>query len=402
MIGKLTILIWATTFSFSGIDPSNDSLKIREYIESSHNLRYNPSNPDYRKADSLENLALALAQEHKWPWAIYRVYRLRSAWVTMKGNYHDAIKFDQISLQIAGSHNLGSTITSLIDLSNDYIGLKNYGIAYYYLTQAKGLNPDSLNASIIHLNSSIIHKELGNLNEAIKEINESKKIGLAIKDLEGLLYAQYELSDIYIKLGNYESARTMLLTIMKEAKMLAIEMIPQIHVKLAESSMYMNDITSAEIYCDSAMNLYGRYSNHYGQIQVMIIMSDLYLLKGSKSKAISILQEGLEMTIDDPDLQPLAPQLLSKMSAMDVSYNKQYINALHKSIITGHETAIIACDLYNYGTNPYMENTQKEVIEKKPNYTLIAIIMLLGVIVWTIFIAYAIKTQFFESKANKL
>lgn len=274
---------------------NDDSIKIRMYIMASYDHQYTET-PDYSKVKYYHAKAMELAEKHKWQWAIYRCNRLQGNWGSLRGDYHDALKYDKIGLELAIAFDSTKVSMAMADLADDYINLGNYSLAYYYTLRALQLSYDSLDVVVNQLNIGIIYKEVGEYKKAYQQIRAAQMISEQYDDYEGMAYAYLELGDIYILLNNKIQAFKNLEAAMQYSNRYdIIQLIPEIHLKLGESYTKFNDLEKAKLHYDSALTIYAKYLNQSGEIMTAHGVAKLYIKQERYKDAELLLNLALEM-----------------------------------------------------------------------------------------------------------
>ena len=208
-------------------------------------------------------------------WSKYVSYSNMAYYYTLTGNYTSALDYDIIALRNSKKTGDSSIIAEYFNMvGHSYYDLGRYDEAYSYFTEAysiaRGVN-DSIVMTIALHNVGCVFKELGQLDKARSHLNLSRKISKNINDLPGDAYYFYELADVLMNEGKYDSA----LLVLQSAKT-AIEKFNLVDIKpralLRTAKVYalQGKLELAEAYYDSTYAFHRKNNNNYGQAEVAL------------------------------------------------------------------------------------------------------------------------------------
>ncbi|MBL7870774.1 MAG: tetratricopeptide repeat-containing sensor histidine kinase [Cyclobacteriaceae bacterium] len=273
----------------------SDSIRFITLIKLSQENQYK----DLTKASAYSGQALALAEKKQWVWGKSKAYGQESFLATISGDYATAMKYDNQNLQLVIAQKDSLSIAETLGfLGNDYKDLGKYDEAYYYFTQsfkvARAI-PDSLKMAIAIHNIGTVLSDLGQYDLALDHFKISSKISLAINDLDGIAYDLDAMGDVYRRKKEYNKAEEYLLKALKsirERKLTVIE--PRALTHIAHLYFIMSDLPKSLAYYDTASRVYGRTSNTFGEAEVNLGISEVFIEQGKFDQAQVLIEKSLK------------------------------------------------------------------------------------------------------------
>ncbi len=255
---------------------------------------------NFSKAEQYANEALALSEKNKgWTWSKAKAYSRLGFLATLSGDYTSAIKYDNLNLQWVVSQNDSVMMSeSLNNLGNDYNDLGRFDEAYYYFTQSYRVGVkinDSLRMAIAMHNIGTVLNELGQYDLALNHFNAAQNISDKINDLDGRAYTLNETAEVYLKKKDYKRAEQLLkdaLVSIRERKLVIIE--SRAFRNLARLHFDLKDYDRSLIYYDSAIQLYKKNSNEFGEAETNLGVSEVYTELERFDEAQRLIEESLE------------------------------------------------------------------------------------------------------------
>jgi signal transduction histidine kinase len=311
---------------------SSDSLRFITLIKLSQENQYK----DLEKASAYSAQALALAEKKQWIWGKSKAFGQESFLATISGDYATAMKYDNQNLQLVIAQKDSLSIAETLGfLGNDYKDLGKYDEAYYYFTQsykvARAL-PDSLKMAIAIHNIGTVLSDLGQYDLALDHFKISSKISLAIGDLDGIAYDLDAVGDVYCRKREYKKAEENLLKALKkirEQKLTVIE--PRALTHLAHLYYVIRDLPKSLAYYDTAIMVYDKTSNDFGDAEVNLGISQVFIEQGKFDEAQVLIEQSLKtaQALGAKRMEIDCYQKLSKLAERKEDYKSAL--AFHKN-----------------------------------------------------------------------
>ncbi len=274
---------------------SSDSIRFITLIKLSQENQYK----DLAKASAYSAQALALAEKKQWVWGKSKAFGQESFLATISGDYATAMKYDNQNLQLVIAQKDSLSIAETLGfLGNDYKDLGKYDEAYYYFTQSYKVAraiPDSLKMAIAIHNIGTVLSDLGQYDLALDHFKVSSKISLAIGDLDGIAYDLDAVGDVYCRKREYKKAEENLLKALKkirEQKLTVIE--PRALTHLAHLYYVIRDLPKSLAYYDTAIMVYDKTSNDFGDAEVNLGISQVFIEQGKFDEAQVLIEQSLK------------------------------------------------------------------------------------------------------------
>ncbi len=273
----------------------SDSVQLITLIKLSQENQYK----DLLKAINYSAQARALAEKNHWVWGRSKALAQESFLATISGDYATAMKYDNQNLQLVIAQKDSFAIAETLGfLGNDYKDLGKYDEAYYYFTQsykvARAIR-DSLKMTIAIHNIGTVLSDLGQYDLALDHFTVSTKISMAIGDLDGIAYDLDAMGDVYSRKRDYKKAEEYLLKGLiniRARKLTVIE--PRALTHLAHLYFVMRDLPKSLAYYDTAAVRYHQTSNEFGEAEVNLGISNVFIEQGKFNEAQNLIEASLK------------------------------------------------------------------------------------------------------------
>ena len=302
-----------------------DSSKVILLIAQSRDVQYS----DYTLAKKYADEALAIAEQKNWPWAKGATYNQEASLSASRGNYTNALKFDNLRLSISVNEKDSAKIAaSLNNVGNDFMGLGEFDESYYYFTQAyrvASATGDSVQLALSLLNVGSVLKELKQYDNAINHLELSKKISDRIGDNRGEAYFHDEAGDIYFMQKEYEKAEESLLKSLKFTRAGNFtDLEHQTLSSLANLYYEKNDLDRASAYYDTVYTFHEKTKNVFGQGESNLGKGKVLLKQGKFKEALSLIDHTFlsAREINARTLEIRCLEVLSKIYEQQGDYKK--------------------------------------------------------------------------------
>lgn len=230
---------------------------------------------DYALARRYATDAKILSEQIESPWAKGKLYYRLAFLESMEGDYVEALKYDQLGVQVAGTLRDSTLLARMLnDVGTDYRDLGEYQESYIYLTQAYRVARkshkvltygDSLNMAIAIHNLGTVFTALKQYDIAFSHLESSARMSSALHDLDGLPYTYNELGVLYLKKGDLIRSEKYLADALKQANQRRIRvLIPRIKLDMAELYFEKEDLTRSLNLYDSIVALSISTGNDFG------------------------------------------------------------------------------------------------------------------------------------------
>lgn len=273
----------------------SDSVRFVTLISLSQENQYK----NLTKASAYSAQALALAENKQWVWGKSKAYGQESFLATISGDYATAMKYDNQNLQLVIAQKDSLSIAQTLGyLGNDYKDLGKYDEAYYYFTQSYNVAraiPDSLKMTIAIHNIGTVLSDLGQYDLALDHFKVSTRISSAIGDLDGIAYDLDAMGDVYCRKKDYKISEEYLLKALKnirERKLTVIE--PRALTHLAQLYYVTRDLPKSLAYYDTASTIYNQTSNDFGNAEVNLGISQVFIEEGKFDEAQVLIEKSLK------------------------------------------------------------------------------------------------------------
>jgi signal transduction histidine kinase len=316
MIRNITLLLLAFFVSYTGLaqlpNPdrvpelkeklaklTNDSLRIRYLLSISFHLSYR----DFKEAQKNSDQAEILANKNDWAWAKALVFADKGSVADIKGDYYNALEYNNKALQLDLQSNDSSAIcNSYINVGNSYLELGQFEESYFYTQKAYQLAiaiQDTLSSAIAMHNLAVLYSNLGRLDLALLHFKNAAALSESVQDSEGPAYNNHETGRAYIKSNDPAKALPLLISSLSISKSLGlINLIPKIYQSIAEAKFLEQDYSACLSYYDSAIASFKTLEHQFGQAESHLGKSKVYLAQGKFSEANQIAQASLKKAVD--------------------------------------------------------------------------------------------------------
>lgn len=273
----------------------NDSVRFITLIKLSQENQYK----DLTKASAYSAQALTLAEKKQWVWGKSMALGQESFLATISGDYATAMKYDNQNLQLVIAQKDSVSIAQTLGyLGNDYKDLGKYDEAYYYFTQsfkvARAI-PDSLKMAIAIHNIGTVLSDLGQYDLALDHFKVSSKISLAIGDMDGVAYDMDAMGDVYCRKKDYKKAEEFLLKALKSIRKLKLTVIePRALTHIAHLYYVTRDLPKSLAYYDTATMVYNKTSNYFGEAEVNLGISQVFIEQEKFDEAQILIEKSLK------------------------------------------------------------------------------------------------------------
>jgi signal transduction histidine kinase len=316
MIRNFTLLSLALFVSYTGLaqlpnpdrvpelkeklaNASNDSLRIQYLRSISFNLSYR----DFKEAQKNLDQAEALANKNDWAWAKSLVFADKGSAADTKGDYSNALEFNNKALQLDLQSNDSSSIcNSYVNVGNSYLELGQYEEAYFYTQKAYQLAStiqDTLSAAIAMHNLAVLYSNLGRLDLALVHFNSTADLSTAVNDIEGPAYNNHETGRAYIRVKDATKGLPFLNSSLASSKSMGLlNLVPKIYQSIAEAKFLTKDYAACLTYYDSAIASFEMLEHQFGQAESNLGKSRVYLAQGKFVEANQIALTSLKKAVD--------------------------------------------------------------------------------------------------------
>jgi signal transduction histidine kinase len=278
---------------------TNDSLRIQYLRSISFNLSYR----DFKEAQKHLDQAEALANKNDWAWAKALVFADKGSAADTKGDYSNALEFNNKALQLDLQSNDSSSIcNSYINVGNSYLELGQYEESYFYTQKAYQLAStlkDTLSSAIAMHNLAVLYSNLGRLDLALVHFKSTADLSASVNDVEGPAYNNHETGRAYIKVKDGSKALPFLHSALSASKAMGLfNLIPKIYQSIAEAKFLTKDYGTCLTYYDSAIASFKFLEHQFGQAESNLGKSRVYLAQGKFAEANQIALTSLKKAVD--------------------------------------------------------------------------------------------------------
>lgn len=273
---------------------TSDSVKVRILIRLAYEYQYT----DLKKAKSLAEDAIELAQKNNLPRGESYAHETLGALYTLSGDYITALKHDNKAFEVFSGLKDSLGLASIYNsIGDDYFDIGEYDEAYHYYTQAykiSKLKGDSLLMTISVHNWGRVFKELGQFDAAMDKLLISQDLSEQIDDEEGLPYSLDEIGDIQLRKQEYDAALSTLTRSLALTRKLNIQILePRTLTKLAVINLAKGNYDNALAYYDSTNALHQKTNNELGSAEVEFGRARVYAEQGKLDNAIQSVEKAL-------------------------------------------------------------------------------------------------------------
>jgi len=274
----------------------SDSLRVETLLRLAVAYQYT----DLKKSIEYSHNAAELAE------AKNRLYQKAESYLKLArfnytaGDFVSSAKYNDLALSI--SYLLKDTTKMTRAYNNlglDYSSFGKYDEAYFYFTQCYQLSKikkDSSSLTIALHNISTVFKELGQYDRALDYLQLSQKISDIIKDREGKAYNYSEAGDVFRKRKLYDTALQILKLSLKTTRALNLtynDLAPEVLMNMAKIYSDKKDNVNAQLYYDSAYQMFQKIVNEYGMAQVSLGRGKILASEKKYGDALRLINSSL-------------------------------------------------------------------------------------------------------------
>lgn len=273
---------------------SSDSVKVRILIKLAYEYQY----VDLKKAKSLAEDAITIAQRNDLRAGESHAHETLGALYTLSGDYITALRHDNKAYEIFSALNDSIGLASIYNsIGDDYFDIGEYDESYHYYTQAYKISKqkgDSLLMTISVHNWGRVFKELGQFDAAMDKLLISQKLSEQINDEEGLPYSLDEIGDIQLRKQEYDAALSTLTRSLRLTRKMNIQILePRTLTKLAVIHLAKGNYDKALAYYDSTSFLHEKTNNELGNAEVDLGKAKVYAEQNKLDAAIASVEKSL-------------------------------------------------------------------------------------------------------------
>ncbi len=273
----------------------SDSARIHTLLSLSTQYEY----VDVATSQKLTREAISIVEKNNVAHSKARAYQSLGSISRIGGDYHAALKADQIALEASLLTSDSTRIaTSYNNLAHDYYDLGKYDQAYRYFIQtlkvASNIKDTLIETIAIH-NIARVFKELGQLDRALENLEISRELSKKIGDAEGEPYSLSEIGDVLLRQGNYDSALLTLertLELSRKHRLRVLE--PKTMINIAQIYLKKDDEKTALAYYDTAYQYYNQANDKFGIAEVNLGRGLAHLSQKRYDEAMKLIQSSLD------------------------------------------------------------------------------------------------------------
>jgi signal transduction histidine kinase len=254
---------------------------------------------DVTKSRKLTEEAIRIVEQKNLSQFKSRVYQSMGSIYRVGGDFHSALKADNISLESSIIVKDSARIaTGYNNVAHDYFDLGDYDEAYHYFIQSYRIAnaiKDSLTMTISLHNVGRVYKELGQYQRSLEQLELSRKMSKSIGDDEGEPYSLSEIGEVLLRQAKYDSALSVLqltLRLSREARLRVLE--PKTMINIAQIYVKKNDFNKAFAYYDTAFQHYNKSNDKFGIAEVNLGRGLAYLNQKKFDDAMRFIQSSLD------------------------------------------------------------------------------------------------------------
>jgi signal transduction histidine kinase len=253
---------------------------------------------DVLKSRKLTEEAIKLIEQKKLTHSKSRAYQNMGSIYRVTGDYHAALKADNIALEasilVKDSVRIASAYNNV---AHDYYDLGDYDEAYHYFIQSYRIGAlihDSLTMAVSLHNVGRVYKELGQYDRAMEQLELSREMSRKIGDKEGEPYSLSEIGDVQLRQGKYDLALKTLQETHKLSKKYRLRVLePKTMINIAQIYLKKNDMTTALAYYDTAYQQYNQVNDKFGIAEVNLGRGLAYMQQRKYDDAMRLIEASL-------------------------------------------------------------------------------------------------------------
>lgn len=274
----------------------SDSLHIETLLQLSSAYQYS----DLKKSIAYSHKAAEIAETKDLLRQKVKSYLRLATLSHVSGDFVSSAKYNDLALSI--SYQLKDTITiakAYNNLGLSYSSFGKYDEAYFYFTQCYQLSKikkDSFLLAVALHNISTVFKNLGQYDRALDYLQHTQKISNIIKDEEGAAYNYNEVGDIFRRKKLYDTALQTLKYSLKSTRQIRLtynDLVSEILMNIAKVYFDKKDDDNAQLYYDSAYQIYAKIGNEYGIAQVHLGRGRILASEKKYEEALKLMKSSL-------------------------------------------------------------------------------------------------------------